>query len=83
MRGVPAVLVALSLLPTARAEPSCPAVTEQTPNALGIYLVLNPLTPDAELWLESNGYPGLQRQPCQRDPGDDPTPADTHVVDLA
>ena len=83
MRGVAAFLVALSLLPTARAEPSCSAVTEQPPNALGVYLVLNPFAPDAEVWLESNGYPGLQRQPCSKDPGDDPTPADTHVIDLA
>lgn len=84
MRGAAALLVvAVTLLPGARAEPECPAVTEQPPNAPGVYLVLNPLAPDAEVWLESNGYPGLQRQPCAPQVGSKSVPADTHLVEMA
>lgn len=65
MRYVVAALLALPFAPTASAEADCAAVTEQPPNATGIYVIVDVMH-GSETWMENNGYPGLQRQPCIR-----------------
>ena len=83
MRSVAVLpLVALSLMSTAQAAPECAAVTEQPPNALGAYLVVTPIG-NVDVYLESNGEPGLQRQPCERAGTLETVPADTLLVDVA
>ncbi|HWH08091.1 MAG TPA: hypothetical protein VNX21_02760 [Candidatus Thermoplasmatota archaeon] len=67
MRLLAPLLVVVGLAPVAQAATFCSQVTEQPPNALGTYVVLDPLRSGTEAWTESNGYPGLQRQPCVRD----------------
>ena len=83
MRSVALLLVALSVTATARAAaPLCSAVTEQPPNASGTYLVLRPVG-NADLYLETNDEPGLQRQPCEPTLDAVPVPADTLLVEVA
>lgn len=65
---VVAGMVATTLLPGAMALPACDAATEQPPSESGTYLVLD-VPRNTEVWAESNGVPGLQRQACEREPG--------------
>lgn len=80
MRGAALLVVALALLPPARADPDCAAVTEQPPNAAGAYLVLDPLRSGEQVWMEGNEYPGLQRQPCLAQDGTTTLGPDTQLV---
>lgn len=75
------LLLALAVVavPAARAAPACSAVTDQPPNAAGVYV----LAQSWEVWLEGNGAPGLQRQACERDDTQAQTGSDTFILDAA
>lgn len=81
MRVLAPLLVAVGLAPLAQAATYCSQVTDQPPNALGVYVVLDPLRGGVETWTESNGYPGLQRQPCVRDDTKAQASPDTHLLE--
>lgn len=74
-------LIATLGVPFAAADPlACSDVTEREDSPTGIYVLLDPPRP-AEAWAESNGVPGLQRQPCEFAPGD-VRGADTQLVEV-
>lgn len=68
MRWLLLALAGVVLAPGAIATPpSCASITEQPPGT-GVYTVVVP--PFLyEIWIEDNGYPGLQRQSCIMDDG--------------